>query len=151
MVASVQDNMDIQLEYTLTVDGKVVDSTEGREPFHYVHGKGQLIPGLEHALVDMHVGESKEVTVSPEEGYGGVDPAAFVEVPKSQLPGDLKPTVGLVLRGKNPDGRSFRARISEVRDQSVVLDLNHRLAGKTLNFQVKVTDIKPAQPPTVTQ
>jgi len=149
--ASVQDNMDVALEYTLTVEGAVVDSTEGRGPLHYVHGRGELIGGLEQALAGMRVGEAKEVTVNPQNGYGDVDPSAFVEVPKTQLPGELTPQVGMVLQGMNPDGKSFRAKISEVRDQSVVLDLNHPLAGKTLNFHVEITDIKAAQPPSVTQ
>ena len=145
--AAIQDNLDIGLEYTLTVDGSVVDTTEGRGPFHYVHGQGQLIPGLERELTGLHVGDSKEVAVRPVDGYGDIDPAAFVEVPKEQLPKDVAPTVGMVLQGVNPDGRNFRAKINEVKDASVVLDLNHPLAGKTLNFQVKVTAISSAPSP----
>ena len=143
---SVQDNMDISLEYTLTIDGKVVDSTNGREPLHYIHGTHQIIPGLERALAGMKVGESKSVTVSPEDGYGKVDPAAIVEVPKTQLPSDVKPDVGMVLRGMNPNGQSFRAKINEVKKESVVLDMNHPFAGKTLNFQVKVVGVAPPAP-----
>jgi len=141
--ATVQNNMNVGLDYTLTVEGAVVDTTKERGPFHYVHGKGQLIPGLERELTGLHVGDSKKVTVSPADGYGEVDPAAFVEVPKTQLPKDMAPTVGMILRGVNPDGKNFRAKINEIKDTSVVLDLNHPLAGKTLNFQVKVTDIAP--------
>jgi FKBP-type peptidyl-prolyl cis-trans isomerase SlyD len=142
--ATIQNNMDIGLEYTLTVEGSVVETTDGRGPFHYIHGQGQMIPGLERELIGLHVGDAKEVTVSPGEAYGEVDPAAFVEVPKDQLPNDTPPTVGMVLQGVNPDGKNFRAKINEVKDSSVVLDLNHPLAGKTLNFQVRVTDIKPS-------
>lgn len=147
MPAAIQDNMNVALEYTLTVEGEVVDSTDGRGPFHYVHGQGQLIPGLERELTGLHVGDSKEVAVNPGDGYGEIDPAAFVEVPKEQLPKDMAPTVGMILKGVNPDGKNFRAKINEVKDASVVLDLNHPLAGKTLNFQVKVTDISPAPTP----
>ncbi len=147
MAATVQDNMDVGLEYTLTVDGSVVDSTKDRGPFHYVHGKGQLIPGLERELIGLHVGDAKDVAISPADGYGEVDPAAFVEVPKDQLPNDVTPTVGMSLRGVNPDGKSFRAKINEIKGDSVVLDLNHPLAGKALTFQVKVTDISPATSP----
>ena len=141
----VRDNMDIGLEYTLTVDGAVVDSADSSKPFHYVHGQHQMIPGLERQLTGMHVGDAKEVTVKPDEGYGPVDPAAFVEVAKTQLPAGVTPEVGLVLRGVNPDGQSFRARISELKDATVMLDLNHPLAGKTLNFKVKITDIAQAK------
>ena len=145
MTLSVQDHMDVGMEYTLTSEGQVVDSTEGKGPFHYVHGQGQIIPGLERQLAGLHVGDSKEVAVAPEEGYGQVDPAAFVEIPKAQLPTDVTPSLGMVLRGVNPDGKSFRATISEIKDQTVVLNLNHPLAGKTLNFKVKITEIAPAK------
>ena len=144
MAVAVQDSMDIGIEYTLTVDGEVVDSTDGKTPFHYVQGQHQVIPGLERELAGLHVGDSKDVVVTPEDGYGAVDPAAFIAVPKTQLPADLTPQIGMVLRGVNPDGQSFRAKISEMKDQNVVLDLNHPLAGKTLNFKVKVIDISPA-------
>jgi len=141
----IQDNMAIQLDYTLTVDGGIVDSTEGRTPFRYVHGKGQIIPGLERQLAGLHVGETREITVSPDEAYGPVDPSAFVEVPKEQLPPNISPEVGLILRGMDPDGRPFRATISQIADQAVTLDLNHPLAGKTLLFKVKVVEVSPAQ------
>ena len=144
MALSVQDHMDVEMEYTLTSDGVVMDSTQGKEPFHYVHGAGQVIPGLERQLAGLHIGDAKEVTVKPEEGYGRVDPAAMIEVPKTQLPRDVTPSVGMVLRGVNPEGKSFRAKISEVKKDSVMLDLNHPLAGKTLNFKVKILGIKPA-------
>ena len=147
MVSAIADNMDVGMEYTLTSEGKVVDSTDGKSAFHYVHGRGQIIPGLERQLVGLHVGDSKEIAVKPEEGYGPVDPAAFVEVPKTQLPKDTAPLVGMTLRGVNPDGHSFRAIISEVKDQSVMLNLNHPLAGKSLTFKVKITDIAPAKAP----
>lgn len=145
MSPSVGDNMSVGMEYTLTSEGAVVDSTEGKEPFHYVQGHGQIIPGLERQLAGLHVGDSKEVTVTPEDGYGAVDPAAIIEVKKEQLPKDVAPNVGIVLQGVNPDGQRFRARISEVKEQSVLLDLNHPLAGKTLVFKVKITDLAPAK------
>ena len=142
--STIQDHMDVNLEYTLTVDGAVVDSTDGKSPFHYVHGQQQIIPGLERQLAGLHVGDTKELTVSPEEGYGPVDPAAVVEVPKTQLPKDVTPTIGMVLRGVNPDGHSFSAKITQMKENAVIMDLNHPLAGKTLNFKVKVIGIAPA-------
>lgn len=141
--ATVQDNMSVKLEYTLTVEGSVVDSTEGRDPFNYVHGKGQVIPGLERQLAGLHAGDSKEITVNPEEAYGPIDPSAVIEVPKEQLPPNVTPEVGLILRGADPDGRPFRATIREIKDQTVTLDLNHPLAGKTLLFKIKVIDVSP--------
>ncbi len=140
----IQDNMEVGFEYTLTVDGAVVDSSEGKEPFHYVHGQHQIVPGLERELAGLKVGDTKEVTVKPEEGYGAVDPKAVIEMPKAQLPSDVTPAVGMVLRGVNPDGRMFRATITGLNKDTVTLDLNPPLAGKTLLFKVKITDIKPA-------
>ena len=141
---AVGDNARVGLEYTLTVDGAVVDSTQGKGAFHYIQGHHEVIPGLERQLAGLHMGDKKELTVAPEEGYGPVDAAAFVEVKKSQLPPTLTPTVGMSLRGVNPDGRSFRATVAKVNEQTVLLNLNHPLAGKTLNFSVQVTDIVPA-------
>lgn len=136
--------MTVRMEYTLTADGNVVDSTEGRGPFHYVHGRGHIIPGLERQLAGLHVGDARDITVEAEEAYGPVDPAAFVEITREQLPPDVTPEIGLILRGVDPGGRAFQARISGVTDDSVTLDLNHPLAGKTLLFKVTILEIAPA-------
>ena len=145
--SAIQDNVDVGLDYTLIVDGAVVESTEGKTPFHYHHGGQQILPALERALTGLHIGDTKELTVGPEDGYGQPDPAALVEVPKTQLPAEVTPEVGLVIRGVNPDGQSFPAKIKEIKGETVVLDLNHPLAGKTLTIKVKVVDISPAAPP----
>ncbi len=144
--STVQDEQEIGLEYVLTVEGAVVDAAENGALFHYIHGRGQIIPGLERQLSGMHVGESKEITLHPEEGYGTVDPEAFVEVPKARLPAGVTPSVGVVLQGVGPDGERLQAIINEVKGETVVLDLNHPLAGKTLTFKVKVVDIASAPP-----
>lgn len=144
---AIRDNMAVSMEYTLMSDGAVVDSSEGKGPVHFVQGRRQIIPGLERQLVGLRVGDTKEITVSPEEGYGKVDPAAVIEVAKNQLPSDTTPVVGMFLRGMNPDGQSFRARITEIKKDTVMLDLNHPLAGKTLTFKVKITEIAPAPAP----
>jgi len=140
----IADHVRVGMEYTLTVDGAVIDSTEGKGVFHYVQGTQQIIPGLEQALAGLHVGDTKNVTVPPAQGYGMMDPAALIEMPKAQLPKDVTPAVGMVLRGVNPDGKRFQAKISDVKQETVTLDLNHPLAGKTLTFNVKITDLEPA-------
>ena len=140
-MAAIQNGATVELDYTLTVDGKVVDSSNRRSPLSYVHGQHQLIPGLERPLAGMHVGDSKDVTVSVEDGYGPVDPAAFIEVPKEQLPKNITLEVGLMLRGTNPNGQPFRATVSKIGEKTVTLDLNHPLAGKALQFNVKVTKV----------
>ena len=144
--AAVQDNMTVEFEYTLTVDGAVVDSSQGRSPLKYVHGKGEIVPGLEKELTGLHIGDSREVTVQPQDAYGQIDPTAFMEVPKTNLPKEPPPKVGMVLTGKDPNGHPFQARIAEIKAESVRLDMNHPLAGKTLNFKVKVLSISPPAP-----
>lgn len=141
--SAVADNLEVSMEYTLTVDGQVVDSADSAEPFRFVQGQHQVIPGLERALAGMQVGQSKTVTVSPEDGYGPADPSAVVEVAKTQLPTGVVPEVGMMLRGVNPDGNSFRARVDAVKEDTVTLDLNHPLAGKTLQFQVTILSVAP--------
>ena len=142
--AAIGDGMQVKLEYQLhTEDGALVDSTDSRGPFEYTHGRGQIIPGLERQLAGLHVGDNKEIMVRPEEAYGPINPAATEEVDRAQLPQDTQPQVGMVLRGTDPEGNVYRALIKEVKDKSVVLDLNHPLAGKTLSFTVKVVDVHP--------
>jgi len=107
----------------------------------YVHGQGQLVPGFEKQLKGLSVGDERDFTVSPEEGYGNTDPSAFVDVTREQLPPDVTPEVGMTLQGQGADGRPFAATIYKIEGESVTLDLNHPLTGKTLDFNVKVVDI----------
>ncbi len=144
--ASVQEKMTVEFDYTLTVDGAVVDSSKRQAPLKYVHGQGQIIPGLERELAGLHVGDSKKVTVKPQDAYGEVNPAARLEVPRKDLPQETEPQVGMVLGGRDPGGRPFQAKISAVNPETVTLDMNHPLAGKTLNFDVKIVSITPPSP-----
>ncbi len=143
----VKDGMLVSMEYTLKgTDGKVIDSSKGREPLKYVHGQKSMIPGLEKELTGMKVGSEKNVTVKPEDAYGPISPNAFQEIPKEKIPANaLK--VGAVLQGQDDQGRPMLARIKEIKEKSVVLDMNHPMAGKTLVFNIKIVDIQPAPPP----
>jgi FKBP-type peptidyl-prolyl cis-trans isomerase SlyD len=138
----VKNGSTVSLEYTLSDDkGKVIESNRGKTPMVYVQGQGQIIPGLEKALEGMALGTQKNVRVKPEEGYGPVDPNAFREVPKENLPPDaLK--VGTELVARNAQGQSFPVRVHEIKEKTAVIDLNHPMAGKTLLFDVKILDIK---------
>ncbi len=139
---AVTSGMRVSIEYTLKLDDKtVLESNVGAKPFTYVQGAHQIIPGLEKALEGMKIGERKQVTVKPEEGYGLVKKEAFLEVKKEQIPPEaLK--VGARVQGRDARGRIIRARVAEVKDKTVVLDFNHPLAGKTLYFDIKVVDIQ---------
>ncbi len=133
---------EVSIEYTLTLDDKsVVDSNVGGQPFSYVQGNQQVIPGLEKAMEGLKVGDTKQITVSPAEGYGEVHEEAFLEVNKDKLPPEAWHE-GAQIQGTAPDGQPLRGQVKEVKEETVVLDFNHPLAGKTLHFDVKVLDIK---------
>lgn len=139
----IQDGSFVSIEYTLTDDtGKVIDSNVGKEPLTYVHGAGQIVPGLEKGLTGLKVGDRKKIVVTPEDGYRA-DPNAFQEIPKDKLPPEAQ-KVGTMLATKGPQGETIAMRVHEVKDKTVVVDFNNPLAGKTLNFDVKVTDIQSA-------
>jgi len=134
----------VSIEYTLKLeDDSVVDGNVDGDPLTFVHGSGEIIPGLEKELEGMKAGESKLVTVGPEDGYGLSNPKALVEVAKDKIPeGALK--VGSMLQGQSADGGSVFARVAEIKETTVILDHNHPLAGKTLHFDVKVLDVSDA-------
>ena len=144
-VTVVQAGSAVSFDYTLTDDeGKVIDSSKDKQPMIYTHGKGEIIPGLEKELAGMAVGAEKKVKVKPEEGYGPIDPQAFQEIPKAKLPPEaLK--VGTVLMAQGPQGQGIPVRVQEIKENTVIMDFNHPLAGKTLSFDVKITDIKPGK------
>ncbi len=133
----------VQIEYTLRDDGgTVLDSNTGAEPFRYVHGEHEIIPGLEEALAGLGPGDTMHVTVAPEHGYGVVDPTALTEVPREALPPEAL-VEGTELRAKRRDGGQQFVTVKEVRESSVVIDLNHPFAGKTLHFDVRIVDVAP--------
>ena len=136
----IQEGSRVQLEYTLSdSSGAVLDSNKGGEPFTYTHGQRQIVPGLESALAGKRAGDVAKVTVKPEDAYGTVDPKAQIEVGRERVPPDVK--VGSELTGRDSSGATRSVRVKEVKDKSVVLDLNHPLAGKTLLFDVRVLSV----------
>ncbi len=145
MSPAIEDGATVQLEYTLKDPaGKVLDTNKGQAPLIYTHGTQEIIPGLEKALNGMHRGEEKKVTVKPEDAYGPVDPKAVTEVPKEMLPPDaLK--VGTELVAQNQAGGRRIVKVKEVKEKTVIIDLNHPLAGKTLYFDLKVLGVEPAK------
>ena len=139
-------DMVVALNFTLTDDqGEIIDSSEG-EPLSYLHGYGELVPGLEKALLGHAVGDSLKVTVDPEEGYGTVVSDLLIEVERSELPDDMEPELGLELTCDGPDGEAVSMWIVDITDEGVKLDGNHPLAGLTLHFEVDVAAIRHAEP-----
>jgi len=130
----------ISLEYTLKLeDNQVVDTNVGKDPLTYTQGANQIIPGVESAVEGMTVGESKHVVVAPSKGYGDRNLNAFQEIPKAKVSKDIR--VGTRLHGKDKAGHDVRPIVIEVKDDTVLLDFNHPLAGKTLFFDLKVVNI----------
>lgn len=140
----VQDGHVVSMDYTLQVDGEVLDTSSGHEPLEFLQGAGNIIPGLEQELYGMAIGESKKVIVQPDEGYGTLDPEAFVEVPKEQFPPTIPLETGIEIQVTNQDGQPMSARIDSVSEDSVKLDFNHPLAGKELHFDVTVVSLREA-------
>jgi FKBP-type peptidyl-prolyl cis-trans isomerase SlyD len=142
IIPTITDGKYVVIEYRLKVDGKNVDDTnDGPTPMSFIHGKGQLVPGLEKELSGMKKGESKHVVVKPEDGYGNVREDAIREVPKDKIPEDSR-KAGAQIQGRTARGRVIPLTVREVKDNTVILDYNHPLAGKTLYFDVKIIDIQ---------
>ena len=141
--AEVAENVVVSMKYTLTVEGEVVDSSKENGPIEFLQGHGNIIPGLESELTGMKAGDSKEVTVAPANGYGELDDEAFQEVARSEFPDEIKPELGMELQMRQGE-QIIEATVVEIGDEIVKLDFNHPLAGKTLNFSVKIADIRAA-------
>ena len=130
----------VSIHYTLTVDGAVIDSSSGKEPLDYVQGEGMLVPGIEKGLAGAKAGEKRRVKVAPAEGYGEVHPELRIQAPRESLAHLPDLQAGAVVRGEGPEG-PFRAVVREIGETEVTLDLNHPLAGKTLEFDVEVVSV----------
>lgn len=143
--SNIQEGSIVSIEYTLTDDdGKVIDTNIGKEPLTFIQGAGQIVSGLEKELQGLKAGEQKKVRVKPEEGYGMPDKQAFRELPRENIPAEAQ-KAGATLMAKASDGRTIPIRVHEVKEKTVVVDFNHPLAGKTLNFDVKIMNIQSAQ------
>ena len=140
----VEKNKVVEIDFTLKNDsGQVVDSSEGREPLSYVHGVGNLVPGLENALEGKSSGERVQVTVPPETGYGIRNETLVLSVERDKFSEfeDLKE--GLRFHMDTPDG-SMVFTVVQVGDAEVVVDGNHPLAGMTLNFDITIQSVRDA-------
>lgn len=139
----IETGASVKFHYTLTVDGQQFDSSAGREPLPFVVGHNDIVPGLETQLVGMKVGEKKSITVAPEQGYGPSNPMAIQTVPRAAFSNPDSLHVGDMVRG-NSNGQAFPARIAAITPDSITVDMNHPLAGKTLVFDVEIIEITPA-------
>ena len=145
---AVANDMVVSIAYELRLeDGDVIDDAPEDDPFEFIQGHGDIIRGLEEALYGLRVGDSKEVRVSPADGYGVPDPEAFVLVPLQSFPVDMELREGMVLAMRDKDtDQSVEAHVTEIREDGVLMDLNHPLAGETLIFNVEIISLRPASP-----
>ncbi len=133
----------VRINYTGAFeDGTKFDSSEGRDPLEFQLGSGQIIPGLENAITGMEVGETKQVTVTPAEGYGHRDEARVQDVPRAQLPEHIPTDPGTQLSMQTPDGQTIPVMVTKADEQTVTLDANHPLAGHDLTFDLELVEIK---------
>jgi FKBP-type peptidyl-prolyl cis-trans isomerase SlyD len=139
---AVADDVVVEIEYTLTVEGEILDSSEAEGPLAYLHGHDNIVPGLEKELSGKKVGESVSVTVSPEEGYGRYDEEAAAHVPREEIPADVPIEEGVEIIMEDEDGSVMAAMITWVGADEVKLDFNHPLAGRELGFEVKVVGLR---------
>ena len=132
----------VRVHYTgrLTT-GEQFDSSIGREPLEFTVGAGQMIKGFDAAMPGMNIGEKKTITIAPKDGYGEKDDQAIIQFPKQNVPADMKMEPGMELTLSDQDGRPVPVIVVEVREDVIIMDANHFLAGKDLIFDVELVEI----------
>lgn len=132
----------VKIHYTGTLDdGTQFDTSAGRDPLEFELGGGQVIPGFDTAVEGMAVGESKNVRIEPDQAYGERHDQLVQQVPRSALPDDLEPEVGMGLQSQSPDGQVMMLMVTEVGEENIMVDANHPLAGQALNFDIELVEI----------
>jgi FKBP-type peptidyl-prolyl cis-trans isomerase SlyD len=142
---TIKENSAVSFHYTLTDDaGQKIDSSAGQDPLAYLHGAGNIIPGLENALEGKAVGDQLNVAVSAEEGYGPVQQELIQEVPRSAFQGVESIEIGMQFEAQTGQGGAVPVTVTAVTDETVTVDGNHPLAGKSLNFDVTIEAVREA-------
>ena len=138
-------NKVVNMDYTLKDEnGKVIDTSEGRDTFSFIYGTGAVIPGLEKALKGKSKGEEFSVSIEPEDGYGEYNEKAIFTVSKEKFQGNPELKEDMQVQAQTQNGEIRQFSVSKIHDDTVVLDANHPLAGKTLNFDIEVVDVRDA-------
>jgi FKBP-type peptidyl-prolyl cis-trans isomerase SlyD len=140
---AIEQNQIVSLEYEVRDGDKVVDSNIGGQPLVFMFGKGQIIPGLENGISNMSIGEKGDLLVKSADAYGEYNAEAMQEVPKDQFAG-IELSEGMTLYGQGEDGGTVQVIVKDIKDESVVIDFNHPLAGKDLMFTVAINNIRDA-------
>ena len=134
----------VKVNYTGKLrNGETFDSSEGREPLEFTVGGGQVIKGFDQGVMGMQVGDKRTVEIEVVDAYGEKNQDMIIEFPKTQFPADMKPEAGMQLMMNNGDGQSFPVLVKEVKEETVLLDANHPLAGEDLVFDIELVEIVP--------
>lgn len=142
---TIQNDKVVTLHYHLTnMEGQVIESSRGSEPLTYLHGTGTILSSLEHALTGLEVGATKTVEVGPADAYGEHDATKVETLPRGAFERVQNLEVGMLLQAQDPQGQTFTVRVMDIREDTVVIDANHPLAGETLTFEIEVLDIRDA-------
>lgn len=143
MSLTIQNNSVVSMHYTLTDnEGTVIDSSENAKPMTYLHGAGNIISGLEKALVGKGEGDTLKVKVEPADGYGEANPEGIKIIEKSAFQGVESIEAGMAFEAKAPDGSTQRIIVKKVEGEEVTIDTNHPLAGVALNFDIQIVSVR---------
>jgi FKBP-type peptidyl-prolyl cis-trans isomerase SlyD len=133
------------MDYTIRLsNGRLVETSVGHEPLTYLHGRRQIVPGVEKAVEGLEPGSLLEVVVAPDEAYGDRDPAGVFVVPRAAFPTGEEVAPGMMFSASRPDGKAVTFRVIEANDQLVLVDTNHPLAGETLHISIHVHTVRSA-------
>lgn len=144
MSNTVQDNMVVTFGYILTAEGQEIERATADDPAEYLHGAENIIPGLEEALAGKHVGDKFSITLQPEDAYGEYDEEDLDEIERDDIPDGAELEVGMVLILEDDNNNMFEASVKEINADTVVLDFNPPLAGKTITYDIEIFDIREA-------
>ena len=147
MKSSIGKDSVVHIHYTLTLDdGSIVDSSSGNEPLVYLHGHGNLVPGLERQLTGKRGGDKFAAVVEAADGYGEFDPDGEQRVPRDAFPADAQLEDGMQIYTEDPQGNVMPLWIKSILDDGITITSNHPLAGQRLNFQIEVVELREATP-----
>lgn len=146
MAERVQDGKIVVIHYTMSEDGKAIESTRGKDPVAYLHGRNQMLPGVESALVGQEVGAKLVITVPPEGAYGARSGPGPQAVPRKEFPRKMNLQEGMPLEIRDSEGKPVRVWITKVQGTRVWIDIDHPLAGRTLTFDMEVINVRDPAP-----
>jgi FKBP-type peptidyl-prolyl cis-trans isomerase 2 len=136
----IKNGSKVKIHYKLIVDKQVIDSSKSNGPLQYEHGNNQIIPGLERALEGLKPGDTKQVHIGPDDAYGPIYPQAIIKIPRDKIKMD-EVELGAQLKATDENGQLLRGVVKEIKDQLVIVDFNHPLAGKELLFEIEIVHV----------